>query len=378
MRLGLIDRIRNLRPAHALGRIEHAELKPSQHQPAQGCIDLCLADQALAHRRQQRVVGLAAVELAASLDAERGRFGCGAHDLVMLEDVFDRVAVRNHVALESPSIAQRLLQQQRAGRRRLAIHAVVGAHDCGDLALLHQRLERGQVGVVEILLARMHIEVMSIGFGPAMHREVLRRRVHLAVLRIVALQTAHERDAHACGQPGIFAIRFLTAPPARVAKDVDVRRPERESLISPTQSTSRELMMLRACLIADRDRHLLHQISIERCGQPDGLRKHCRSTRAGHAVQRFVPPFVLRYSEPCDRRRVVAELRDLLVERHASDQVGGPRLEAATEIAIDRLLARVRTDRCADEATGHVRTQNRAVIAVHQLSPAAARFLVRE
>ena len=53
------------------------------------------------------------------------------------------------------------------------------------------------VGVIEILLARMNIEVMTIRFGSAVHGEVLRSRVDLAILRIVALQPLHERDAHA-------------------------------------------------------------------------------------------------------------------------------------------------------------------------------------
>ena len=142
-----------------------------------------------------------------------------------------------------------------------------------------------------------------------MHGEVLRSRVDLAILRIVALQPLDECDAHARGEPRILAVGLLAASPARIAEDVDVRRPERESLVAPAQPASRELVMLGARLVADRGRDLVQQVAIERCGEADGLRKHRRGTGARDAVQRLVPPFVLRHAEPRNRRRVVAELQ---------------------------------------------------------------------
>ena len=99
--------------------------------------------------------------------------------------------------------------------------------------------------------------------------------------------------------------------------------------------------MLGTRLVADCDRNLMQQIAIERRGQTDGLRKHCRGAGAGHAVQRLVPPFVLWHAEPRDRRGIVAQLRDLLFERHACDEIGGPRFEAAIRVAIGGLLARL-------------------------------------
>jgi hypothetical protein len=54
-------------------------------------------------------------------------------------------------------------------------------------------------------------------------------------------------------------------------------------------------------------------------------------------MQRFVPPLVGRHAEPRDRGRVVLQLRDLFIERHARDQIRGAFLEAAVEVLVDRI-----------------------------------------
>ena len=45
-------------------------------------------------------------------------------------------------------------------------------------------------------------------------------------------QTLHELDAHARREVRIFAVGLLAAAPARIAEDVDVRRPEGQALIA--------------------------------------------------------------------------------------------------------------------------------------------------
>ena len=49
----------------------------------------------------------------------------------------------------------------------------------GDLRLLDQRLEGGQVGLVQVALARADVEGVAIGLGPAVDDVVLRRRHRL-------------------------------------------------------------------------------------------------------------------------------------------------------------------------------------------------------
>ena len=46
---------------------------------------------------------------------------------------------------------------------------------------------------------------------------------------IVALHPRNERDAHPARQERVFPVGLLPASPPRIAKDIDVRRPEREA-----------------------------------------------------------------------------------------------------------------------------------------------------
>ena len=133
---------------------------------------------------------------------------------------------------------------------------------------------------------------MAVGFRPAVHGEMLGGGVELAVLRVVALQAAHEAHAHARGQERILAVGFLSAPPARIAEDIDVGRPEGQALVAAVFATPQGLVVLGARFVADRSRHLVHQRHVEGRGQADGLREHRRAARARHAVQRLVPPVV--------------------------------------------------------------------------------------
>ena len=62
-----------------------------------------------------------------------------------------------------------------------------------------------------------------------MNDKVLGRGNNAIVLRIVSLHAGHESYTHARRQKGVFPVRFLAAAPARIAEDVDVRRPEIET-----------------------------------------------------------------------------------------------------------------------------------------------------
>src|SRR5690606_34256520 len=136
-----------------------------------------------------------------------------------------------------------------------------------------ERLKRRHVRLPQVALVRMNVEKVTIGFWAAMNRVVLRGRIDFAILRIVALQTLDEFDAHQRGEKRILAVRLLTAAPARIAENVDVRRPERESLIAVALFAACELMMLRAALVADRGRHFAHEVRIERGCEADRLRE---------------------------------------------------------------------------------------------------------
>ena len=56
----------------------------------------------------------------------------------------------------------------------------------------------------------------------------------------------------------------------------------------------------------------------------------------GDAVQALVPPIVLAHAQAVDGRRVIHQLRDLFLERHARNEVGGARLGAQADVAVGR------------------------------------------
>ena len=165
---------------------------------------------------------------------------------------------------------------------------------------------------------------MARGFGSAVHREVLGRGHHFQIFRVVALQSLDELHGHAPHQVRIFAVGLHAAAPARVAHQVDVRRPERQALIDAAFAAPDELVVLGAGLIGDRRGHAEDQVGIPRGGETDRHRKHRRAAGAGDAVQAFVPPVVSRNAEPLDGRRIVHHLRDLLL-RLSCARAGRPR-----------------------------------------------------
>ncbi len=108
---------------------------------------------------------------------------------------------------------------------------------------------------------------------------------------------------------GSSAIGFLSAAPARVAEDVDVRRPEGQPLVTAVRAFAEELVVLCAGLIADRRGHLPHQRHIEGRGQADRLRKDRGLPCPCHAMQSLIPPVVGGHTQAFDCRRGVLHLR---------------------------------------------------------------------
>ena len=78
--------------------------------------------------------------------------------------------------------------------------------------------------------------------------------------RGVALKAAHGGDAHARHQVRIFAVGFLDAAPARIARHIDHRR-------------ERLMRAARARFGGGHGEQRLHQFRIEGGAEPDGLRK---------------------------------------------------------------------------------------------------------
>src|SRR6267378_2470696 len=73
---------------------------------------------------------------------------------------------------------------------------------------------------------------MPENFGTTVNRKMFGRRDRFQIVRVVALQAGNEGHADAAGEVGIFTIGFLAASPARVAKNINIRRPKAEAVIA--------------------------------------------------------------------------------------------------------------------------------------------------
>ena len=155
-----------------------------------------------------------------------------------------------------------------------------------------------------------HCDVDACGawFRPAVHGIMFGRGDHAVILRIVALQSGDECHAHAAGQEGIFAVGFLAAAPAWIAKNVDVGRPEIQAFHDVAPSGAHGLIVLGAAFGADDDRHLMNQRGIKCRSQPDGLRKYSGGASIGDAVQSLTPPVICGNLQPRNRARLVHQL----------------------------------------------------------------------
>ena len=184
--------------------------------------------------------------------------------------------------------------------------------------------------------------MVAVGLRSAVHGEVLGGGVQLAIFGVIALQAGDEGHAHALGEVRVLAVGFLAAAPAWVAEDVDVGRPVGEALVAAVAVLALELVVLGARLVADGGGHFMHQRHVEGGRQADRLREHGGLAGAGHTVQALVPPVVRSHAQARDGRRGVLHLRGLFLQRHVRDEVGGTIVEAAAEVAIDRLGRRRR------------------------------------
>ena len=335
---GLIDAVRYLRPSHSLRRIKHAELESRLHQALYGRGDFGFTRQSLFDCGNQGFIGLTTIQIEPVLDAQRGCGFSGGNKLVLVEDIVDGIAIGHHVTIKAPFLAQNVLQQARAGRCRFAIDAVVSAHNRLHMRITHQRMKCGQIGLVQITLAGMHIKVMPTGFRPAMHRVVLGGGDHFEILGIITLHGFDELDAHAAGQIGIFAIGFLTTAPTWIAEDVDIWRPESQSLIALAQAAVEKLVMLGTRLITDCSGNIVHQCRIKTGRQTNGLGEHGGGASTRHAVQGLIPPFVSRNIQTWYGFGTVGQLQNFFFQRHVRHQIGGAFIEAAIQIVIDRCI----------------------------------------
>jgi hypothetical protein len=178
-----------------------------------------------------------------------------------------------------------------------------------------------QVVHLQIAVIDLSIEGVAIGLRAAVHRKMLGGGHQFEVPRVIALQAAHEHSAQFTGQKRILAVGLLTAPPARIAKKIDIRRPEGQALIDLAFPLAQKVVMLGARLIANRLRDAMVMADIPGCRKANGLGKDRGLAGAGDAVQAFVPPVISRHPKPRNRWSIKHHLRHLFRQRQTRDQV---------------------------------------------------------
>src|SRR5256886_5990189 len=162
----------------------------------------------------------------------------------------------------------------RIGTSRLAIQAIVGTHHRSGMPFCDGRPERRQVCLAQIAFSDRGVEPVPLGLGTGVNSVVFRRRDDFQILGIVALQSLDEFDSEPAREVRIFAVGFLAAAPARVAKDIDVWRPEGETIKPAPIAVPLGLVILGAGLVRDDSRNAVDQLRVERCSKTDGLREY--------------------------------------------------------------------------------------------------------
>jgi hypothetical protein len=89
---------------------------------------------------------------------------------------------------------------------------------------------------------------------------------------------------------------------ARIAEDVDVRRPERQPTIAAVIVIANGLVVLGASFRRYHVGDPVHQVGVPHRCEANGLRKHRGLSGAGDAMQRFVPPVVCGNAKAGNRR----------------------------------------------------------------------------
>ena len=224
-RVGVL-RVRIFRPQVAVRIVEQPHVIFDVEHMTGGVIQLGHGHLAGLHQPRQvlAVILVTHAHVDAGLKRHAHRvFRVGGH--AVLNQLFDGAVVGDRDAFKAPLVAQDVFQQPGISSRRGAVQRVQGHHHRAAAGIKPGFVRRHIV--VEQAL-RAHVD--RVVLFPALHRavggEVLDAGHHrIAVRRALALHRLHHRLAHHRGQIRVFPEPFGSASPARVAGDVDHRRP---------------------------------------------------------------------------------------------------------------------------------------------------------
>jgi len=153
--------------------------------------------------------------------------------------------VRHHEALETPLVAQDVLQQPAILRAIAAVHPVVRRHDAERTALAHRDLERQQVHLAKCSIVDDAIDRHAFEFG-VVADEVFHGGGHP-----VRLHSADERGRQSSGEEWILRIALEGATKERRSVEIDGRGQENARILG-------------ARLVSEGSSELFEEIGVER------------------------------------------------------------------------------------------------------------------
>ena len=231
--------------------------------------------------------------------------------------VADCTAIAHHQSLETPFITKNLLKQSIIATTWVTIPTLIGTHHLSHLPFLHKRLEGREIGFVEVAWRNIcDIELMAVPLRSTMNGEVLGTSKKLAILAVGrTLKSSHHSQTHAGSEIRVFTVGFLPTSPTWVTEDVDVRSPERKTLVHLHQSALRCKRCLGTCLIAHSGIDLVDECIVERCSHSHRDGEHRGIAITPHSMQCLVPPVELRNAQTRNGWRVVLHESRFFLQR---------------------------------------------------------------
>ena len=293
------DRRGNLSPLYQFVTVEVTQFEAGRQQASQTGVDLGLRYIAAFDGGRQILVFRTALQVGTAHHGF-GRSGQAVlrHIMPTGQKVANGTAVACDESLEAPVVAQYMLLVAGIATAGITVDALVGAHHLCYVALLYQCLEGRQVGFPQVTFRQLlDVERVAVPLRTAMYGKVLGAGQELFILvltgfagQALSLQSVHHGQSHTFCQVWILAVGLLSASPSWVTEDVDVRRPERQSLIALYASRLLGQLVLGTRLVADSREDVVHQFVVPRGSHHgcDGEYRHESVT--SDAVQGFVPP----------------------------------------------------------------------------------------
>ena len=161
-------------------------------------------------------------DIAALADEHRGGFGIRRDEVVFGLQEFNRLAVGDDVALETPLGAETVDEELATTGDRDAVVVVVGTHEAADADFFDDAFPRAEME--QLHLARGDVRIgarsaVAAAFGLGINGEVFGRGRHASVL-----QCACHTDAEFGDVIRIFTVGLDDATPARITGEVEERR----------------------------------------------------------------------------------------------------------------------------------------------------------